>query len=210
MQTKNIFILLFSALALTGAGCKKILNQTINGNYTPSNLFTSDINAGLALANAYKPVSFASGANNAIWVLGDVGSDDAIKGGNPGDQADFDAIHNFNILPTNSAVEAVWQNYYNGVFECNVVLDGLSGAGAGVSAGAKSAGIAQAQFLRAYYYFILTTCYGNIPLHLKVQTSIEAQTRALPQDTIFIQIEKDCIAAAATLPATVSAGDFGR
>jgi hypothetical protein len=210
MQTKNIFILLFSALALTGTGCKKILDQTVNGSFTPSNFFTSDANAALAVNNAYKPVSFSSGANNAIWVLGDVGSDDAIKGGNPGDQADFDAIHNFNILPTNSAVEAVWQNYYNGVFESNVVLDGLSGGGAGVSAAAKSSGIAQAQFLRAYYYFILTNCYGNIPLHLKVETSVEAQTRALPQDTIFTQIEKDCIAAAAALPSTVSAGDFGR
>jgi hypothetical protein len=210
MRTKNIFLLLLPVLTLAGAGCKKILDQQVNGSFTPSNFFTSDANAALAVNNAYKSLSFSSGANNAIWVLGDVGSDDALKGGNPGDQADFDAIHNFNILPTNSAVEAVWGNYYNGVFECNVVLDGLSGAGAGVSAGVKSSGIAQAEFLRAYYYFILTTCYGKIPLHLKVQTSVEAQTPAVSQDTIFAQIEKDCIAAAAVLPTSVAAGDFGR
>ena len=210
MRTKNIVLLLLSALTLSGAGCKKILNQSINGSFTPSNFFTSDANAALAVNNAYKPVSFSSGANNTIWVLGDVGSDDALKGGNPGDQADFDAIHNFNILPTNSAVEAVWQNYYNGVFECNVVLDGLSAAGGEVSDTAKRSGIAQAQFLRAYYYFILTTCYGNIPLHLKVETSVEAQTPALPQDTIFTRIEKDCIAAAAVLPVSVSGDNFGR
>ncbi|HEY4335251.1 MAG TPA: RagB/SusD family nutrient uptake outer membrane protein [Puia sp.] len=210
MRTKNIFLILLPVVMLAGAGCKKILDQQVNGSFTPSNFFTSDANAALAVNNAYKPASFSSGANNAIWVLGDVGSDDALKGGNPGDQADFDAIHNFNILPTNSAVEAVWQNYYNGVFECNVVLDGLSGAGTGISDAAKSSGIAQAKFLRAYYYFILTTCYGKIPLHLKVETSVEAQTPAVSQDTIFAQIEKDCIAAAAVLPTSVSAGDFGR
>ena len=210
MRIKNNYLLFLSLLTLTGAGCKKILDQQVNGSFTPSNFFTSDANAALAVNNAYKPLSFSSGANNAIWVLGDVGSDDASKGGNPGDQADFDAIHNFNILPTNSAVEAVWQNYYNGVFECNVVLDGLSGAGAGVSDTAKKSGIAQATFLRAYYYFILTSCYGNIPLHLKVQTSLEAQTHALPQDSIFLQIEKDCIAAAAALPTSVPAASFGR
>src|SRR5882757_4673035 len=209
MQTKNIFIWLLSALTLAGAGCKKILDQNINGSYTPSNFFTSDANAALAVNNAYKPLSFSSGANNAIWVLGDVGSDDALKGGDPGDQADFDAIHNFNILPTNSAVEAVWQNYYNGVYACNVVLDGLTGAGTGVSDSIKRFGIAQAQFLRAYYYFILTTSYGNIPLHLKVETALEAQSPARPQDTIFIQIEKDCIAAAAVLPVSVSNDNFG-
>ena len=210
MRIKNNYLLFLSLLTLTGAGCKKILDQQVNGSFTPSNFFTSDANAALAVNNAYKPASFSSGANNAIWVLGDVGSDDASKGGNPGDQADFDAIHNFNILPTNSAVEAVWQNYYNGVFECNVVLDGLSGAGAGVSDTVRKSGIAQATFLRAYYYFILTSCYGNIPLHLKVQTSLEAQTHALPQDSIFLQIEKDCIAAAAALPTSVPAASFGR
>jgi len=210
MQTKNIFIWLLSALTLAGAGCKKILNQNINGSYTPSNFFTSDDNAAKAVNNAYKPLSFSSGANNAIWVLGDVGSDDALKGGDPGDQADFDAIHNFNILPTNSAVEAVWQNYYNGVYACNVVLDGLTGAGTGVSDSIKRFGIAQAQFLRAYYYFILTTSYGNIPLHLKVESALEAQSPARPQDTIFTQIEKDCLAAAAVLPVSVSNDNFGQ
>jgi hypothetical protein len=94
MRTK---ILLAMLIVILGTGCKKILNRQIDGSYTPSNFFTSDANAGLALANAYKFVSFSSGANNAIWVLGDVGSDDAVKGGNPGDQADFDAIHAFNF-----------------------------------------------------------------------------------------------------------------
>ncbi len=212
MRIKNSFWGAGVVLLLTfiGTGCKKILDQQINGGFTPANFFTSDANAALAVSNAYKPLSFSSGANNAIWVLGDVGSDDAQKGGNPGDQADFDAIHNFNILPTNSAVEAVWQNYYNGVFECNVVLDGLSAADKGVSDTARSSDMAQAQFLRAYYYFILTTCYGKIPLHLQVESGLAAQRPALAQDSIFMQIERDCISAAAVLPTSVSADLLGR
>jgi hypothetical protein len=208
MRTK-LFLSTLLVLLLAGAGCKKILNQTINGAYTPANFFTSDQNAQLAVTNAYKPLSFSSGANNAIWVLGDVGSDDALKGGNPGDQADFDAIHNFNILTTNSAVEAVWQNYYNGVFECNVVLDGLASAGHGVSDAARSSDITQVQFLRAYYYFVLTTCYGNIPLHLAAESGAAAQKPVSPQDSVFAQIERDCIAAAAVLPATISSAQLG-
>ena len=195
---------LLAVTLFAGAGCKKILDQPVQGSYTPGDFFTSDANAQQAVNDAYKYLSFTSGANNAIWVLGDLASDDAIKGGSSiGDQPDFQAVSQFNILPTNAAVEAVWKNYYNGVFACNVVLDGLTGNNA-VSSTLEASGIAQAKFLRAYYYFILATCYGNIPLHLKVETAKEAQIRALPQDSIFAQIEQDCIAAAAVLPATAS------
>ena len=81
---------------------------------------------------------FTDASSNAIWVLGDVASDDAIKGGNPGDQADFENIDEFNILPSNSAVEAVWKRYYDGVFKCNVVIDGLPADNTAVSDAVKT------------------------------------------------------------------------
>lgn len=208
MRTKYNLIIWLSALVLLGVGCSKVLDQDVKGSYTPGGFFTSDANAVLGVNAAYKALSFNAGFNNAIWVLGDVASDDAIKGGLAGDQADFDAINNFSILPTNAAVEAVWQNYYNGVFQCNVVLDGLAAGNTAVSESVKQSCVAQAKFLRAYYYFILTTSYGNIPLHLKVETALESQTHAVAQDTIFAHIEADCISAAASLPTTAS--DFGR
>ena len=210
MRLKNGFLLLLAGVSLAAGGCKKFLDKQLLGNYTTDNYFTSDANAVLAVNAAYAPLSFTSGASNAIWVLGDVASDDAVKGGLAGDQADFDAVNNFNILPTNSAVEAVWQRYYDGVFKCNVVLDGLPASNTAVSAATKIAAIAQAKFLRAYYYFILTTCYGDIPLRLKVETPEELQSPAIVQDSIYRQIEKDCQDAAAALPATVAAADFGR
>jgi starch-binding outer membrane protein, SusD/RagB family len=209
MRTKILILLLSFGLLMTGPGCKKILDRPVLGSYTPQNFFTSDANAQLAINEAYKYLAFNSGATNAIWVLGDLSSDDVVKGGSSvGDQPDFQAVNQFEILPTNAAVEAVWGNYYNGVFACNVVTDGLKGNTA-VSSAMQQQGIAQAKFLRAYYYFILTLSYGNIPLHLTVQTATEAQTPALAQDTIFTQIENDCIAAAALLPTIVPATQLG-
>jgi hypothetical protein len=79
-----------------------------------------------------------------------------------------------------------------------------------VSQTMQQQGIAQVEFLRAYYYYILTICYGNIPLHLKVETALESQTPEVPQDSIYAQIERDCTAAAAVLPATVDASVLGQ
>lgn len=210
MKAKNIYICLTASLFIISTGCKKVLDQPVLGQYQTSNFFTSDANAILGVNAAYAPLTFTDGASNAIWVLGDLASDDAIKGSSDGDQSDFLSVQNFNINPTNSAVEAVWKRYYDGVFACNVVTDGLATSQPGVSEPVRASVLAQAEFLRAWYYFNLTIAYGKIPLHLKVETPAELQSPALPQAQIYAQIEKDCQAAAAVLPTTWTGADVGR
>jgi len=210
MKAKNIYICLTASLLIITTGCKKFLDQPVLGNYQNSNFFTSDANAILGVNAAYAPLAFTDGSSNAIWVLGDLASDDAIKGSSDGDQSDFLSVQNFNINPSNSAVEAVWKRYYDGIFKCNVITDGLATSHAGVSEATRTSVVAQAEFLRAYYYFNLTAAYGKIPLHLKVETPAELQSPALPQAQIYAQIEKDCQAAAAVLPTTWDNANTGR
>ncbi|WP_461453357.1 RagB/SusD family nutrient uptake outer membrane protein [Mucilaginibacter sp.] len=209
MKAKNISIYLSAILLITTAGCKKVLNQPIEGQYSTSNFFTNDANAILAVNAAYTSLTFTDASSNTIWVLGDVASDDAIKGGSAGDQADFQSVSDFNINPTNSAVEGLWKRFYQGVFTCNVVTDGLANNSA-ISATVKTQALGQAEFLRAYYYFNLTVAYGAIPLHLKVETPAEAQKPVSTQAQIFAQIEADCTVAAAALPTSWTGGDLGR
>jgi hypothetical protein len=210
MKAKNIYIYLTASLFIISTGCKKALDQPVLGQYQTSNFFTSDANAILGVNAAYAPLTFTDASSNAIWVLGDLASDDAIKGSSDGDQADFLSVQNFNINPTNSAVEAVWKRYYDGVFACNVITDGLATSQPGVSEAVRTSVLAQAEFLRAYYYFNLTVAYGKIPLHLKIETPAELQSPALPQTQIYAQIEKDCQAAAAVLPTTWTGTNVGR
>lgn len=209
MKAKYSVLIMISAALMT-ASCKKVLDQQVLGQYESANFFTSDANSILAVNAAYAPLTFTDGASNAIWVLGDLASDDAIKGSSDGDQSDFLSIQNFNINPTNSAVEAVWKRYYDGAFKCNVVIDGLGTGSSGVSASVKDDVLGQALFLRAYYYFNLTVAYGAIPLHLKVETPEELQSPALPPAQIYTQIEKDLTAAIAVLPLTRTGPDVGR
>lgn len=210
MKFPSIAAALLATLAFATAGCDKFLDQPVLGQYEAGQFFTSNTNAVLAVNAAYVPLSFRDAASNPLWVLGDVASDDAVKGSNPGDQADFENIDNFNITPTNAAVEAMWKRYYDGIFKCNVVTDGLPATNAAVSADVRQQVLGQAQFLRAYYYFQLTTMYGRIPLRLKVETPEELQSPARDQADIYAQIEKDCTDAAAALPNAWTGADFGR
>ncbi|OUJ75130.1 RagB/SusD family nutrient uptake outer membrane protein [Hymenobacter crusticola] len=209
MKIKPFAFGLLSTLALT-TGCEKFLDQPVLGQYEAGQFFTSDTNTILAVNAAYVPLSFRDGGSNTIWVLGDVASDDAVKGSNPGDQADFENVDNFSIAPINAAVEAQWKRDYDGIFKCNVVIDGLPESNTSVSAAVRQQAVGQAKFLRAYYYLELTSLYGDIPLRLKVETPEELQSPALPQAQIYTQIETDCQAAADALPLSWTGSDLGR
>lgn len=210
MIKKYIYVVIASGLLFSAAGCKKALDQPILGTYQADKYFTSFTNANSAVNAAYVPLNYTDAFANELWVLGDVASDDAVKGGLAGDQADIDQINNFNILTTNSAVESVWGRYYDGIAKANFVVQGLPADNKTVADADKATIVAQAKFLRAYYYFMLTINYGDIPLRLQVATADNLGSPAVPQTQIYAQIEKDCTEAAAALPTAWSGTNFGR
>ncbi|MGI4020600.1 MAG: RagB/SusD family nutrient uptake outer membrane protein [Janthinobacterium lividum] len=209
MIKKYIYITLAYGLILA-TGCKKALDQPLLGTYQADRYFTSVANANAAINAAYVPLNYIDAFANELWVLGDVASDDAVKGGLAGDQADIDQINNFNILTTNSAVESVWGRYYDGVSKANFVIEGLSSANTAITDADKATIIGQAKFLRAYYYFVLTNSYGDIPLRIQVATADNLGAPAVAQTQIYAQIEKDCTEAAAVLPTTWTGANLGR
>lgn len=210
MIKKYIHINIIGALVFLGAGCSDSLDQPILGTYQADQYFTSLANANAALTAVYVPLSYTDAFSNQVWVLGDVSSDDAVKGSLPGDQADIDNINDFNIQTSNAAVESVWSRYYDGVSKANFVIGGLTDENKEIPDEDKAVIIGQAKFLRAYYYFTLTNSYGNIPLRLEVATADNLAAPVVPQGEIYAQIETDCIDAAAALPTSWGGGDFGR
>ncbi|MBD1391665.1 RagB/SusD family nutrient uptake outer membrane protein [Mucilaginibacter glaciei] len=207
---RYLYITLAGGLLLSASSCKKVLDQPPLGTYQAATFFNSTANAKSAVNAAYVPLSYSDAFGNEGWVLGDVASDDAVKGGLTGDQADIDNINNFNILNTNSAVESVWGRSYNGISKANFVLDGLPDGNKAVPDADKATINAQAKFLRAYYYFTLANAYGNIPLRLQTATADNLNAPAVPQAQVYAQIEKDCTEAAAALPTAWTGADLGR
>ncbi len=197
-------------IAFTAASCSDSLDQPILGTYQADQYFTSTANANAALTAAYAPLAYTDAFSNEIWVLGDVASDDAVKGGLAGDQADIDNINNFIIQTSNAAVESVWGRYYDGISKANFVINGLTDDNDAVTAEDKASITGQAKFLRAYYYFTLTNSYGDIPLRLQVATADNLAAPAVTQMEIYTQIETDCTEAATALPDVWSGNDLGR
>jgi hypothetical protein len=100
-----------------------------------------------------------------------------------------------------------WHDHYAGIYRANQVIDNLPNIN--MDATLKAQYIAEAKFLRALYYFNLTSLWGNVPLSLKTSTTSDL----LPYSTNaqdWAQIEKDLTEAIPNLPAKYSDAEVGR
>lgn len=140
-------------------------------------------------------------------MLGEIASDNTLAGGEsatdtPGIQEIDDMIH----TPTNAQLRDIWGWMFAGVNRANYILefkDKTDFAG-------KDVVIAEATFLRAYYYFELVKWFGDVPLAVDQRLLFGDQNVAerTPKNEVFAQIEQDLILAIANLPATQA--DIGR
>ena len=181
-----------------------MLDKELLGERSNLQFYQTAEDAELGLTGIYNSLAF-SVADNRIWVFGDVASDDAAKGGLAGDQADIGLIDDFNITTINGNLENVWKIYYEGISRSNWLLDNIGGIS--MDQERKDEIIGEAKFLRAYFYYWLTSIFGNIPVHLTVPSPEEMQKAATPYETIFTDvIIPDLQDAASKLPETGAAG----
>lgn len=105
--------------------------------------------------------NYGSAASN--WGYGGVASDDAYKGSDPSDVADFAPFEQFgtSLNAVNGAVPQKWTLCYNGAQRSNDVIKTLA-ISTGISDSAKTGIIAQARFLRAFFHMELKKVFNNI------------------------------------------------
>lgn len=206
MKKINKIIIVLS-LIFAGA-CSDFLEEELVGEYSNATFYKTETHALLAVNSIYNIVSFIS-TDNALWVFGDVASDDAVKGGLPGDQSDIQFLEEFNYSNNNGFLEKMWQHYYEGISRANYLL--YYGEDIEMDPELKARILGEAKFLRAYLYFNLLNIYGEIPLKINPPLNeAEINKPKSSLEAIYAQIEKDLSEAALVLDESYSGGDVGR
>ncbi len=206
---KQIILSMIFVLTFIFSSCDDFLTEELKGEYSTKTLYTTQESALMALTGVYNGTNFTS-SNNLIWVFGDVASDDAVKGGNPGDQADIGLIDAFNISSDNGVLLNYWTFCYELVARTNNVIAYVPGIN--MDPGLRNRIVAEAKFFRALVYFNLTNIWGKVPLKLEPQTTPDKVYVPFSEvSAIYSQIEKDLTDAAGILPAYYSgSSDQGR
>ena len=200
-----ILLMVFSMIIFNS--CKKFLTENLQGEFSSDTFYKTDKQALQALTGVYNAISFSS-FNNAIWVFGDIASDDAVKGGNAGDQAEIVYIDQFTADASNGIISNYWQFCYEGISRANNVISNVPGVA--MDEALKSRIVGEAKFIRAYSYFNLVNVFGRVPLKLEPQlTSATIHVPLSEVSAIYQQIETDLTDAAAVLPVSYDPADLG-
>ena len=197
--------LIYVFLVLAGlSSCDDFLTEDLKGDYNSTNILSNEEQAQLAVNAIYNAAAYSIN----LWKFGDVASDDAVKGGNDGDQAEIGYIDAFTAQSDNGVIAEFWQNTYETISRANNVIDGIKNTP--MDATKKEQMIAEAKFLRAYSYFQLVNIFGEVPLKLYPQNSDKNIYVGLSSvEGIYTQIEKD-LTDAVVLPVSYAVTETGR
>jgi len=152
-------ITLAALLAISSAGCKKVLDETPRATFTPDYFKTTQgVNGGLTamyyhLRNIYGQAYY--------YNSGITGTDEATWGQSAdGNFKDLDCSGVGIIQATSFPPSIPWGECFPDINTASGVIENASAAG--VSAPL----IAEARFFRAFDYFLLVQTYGGVPLDL--------------------------------------------
>jgi hypothetical protein len=206
MKIKNKLFLV--PLLFIMAACSDFLQEDLEGTYSNATFFKTESHALLAINGVYSVVSFVS-PDNALWVFGDVISDDAMKGGLAGDQSDIQFLEEFNYSSNNGYLEKFWKRYYEGITRANYLM--YYGPDIEMDEALKARILGEAKFLRAYLYFNLVNVFGEIPLKTNPPlTDADINIGKSPVSAIYTQIAQDLADATAVLAESYTGTDVGR
>lgn len=187
------------ALLLLSVSCTEDFLETDPiGKATVDNFYETDRDAEMALMSAYDILQWkhASGSWNSTYLVKVLPTDDVNGGGGgEGDQPRLQRIDNFNYGPENDAISAVYQTDYFGIYRANKVINKTE-----PESDYRKQIIAEAKFLRAYYYFELVSMFGAVPLNLEDLAPSEYSQPRAPKEDVYAQIESDLQDAIAGLP----------
>lgn len=200
---KKVLFRLLIILPLVFLGCSDDFVDVDSEDQNSENFFNSEADYQLALIGAYDLLQ----STYINVMLGEIASNNTLAGGEsaidvPGIQEIDDMRHS----PVNANLRDIWGWMFSGVNRANYLLEFKDK----IDFNGKNQIIAQATFLRAYYYFELVKFFGDVPLAVDERLLFGDQStiERTPKAEVYAQIERDLQFAADNLP--VSQAENGR
>ncbi len=198
---KKIKILFIVALTtLLNSGCEKILEEHPEAQVVPS-FFNSPAGVLGGIAGVYNDIRSQWGTEGFTMEMM-AGTDEFIRGASAGGTAhDYNGLNSSNF---GSAWGVAFQdiNTLNGVLKYGQSID--------LPEATRKQYLAQAKFLRAFWYFYLVQNYGDVPLHTEFITVPSQAASRQPVAEVYKLIIQDLTESAADLPEKPTAPFLGK
>ncbi len=202
------------ATVLFSSSCSDFLTEDVRGQENLDTYFSGEAEAESFLTGCYNAITYHGWWQiENFWLLTDMCSDDSWMGNTTQDQSGYISLaHYQGVGQSNGTISNFWQYRYKGILRCNIAIERIPEANI-ADANKKERLIAEAKFLRAYFYFELVKNFGGVPIidGFLLPEEVEGIQRSSVED-VYKLIEQDLTDAAAVLPqrSKYAANEMGR
>jgi len=190
MKSKYIYkIILVFVLTLSVSCNDDYLTLEPTSQMTAESFYKNTDDIYSALIGAYDVIQWPAYGDNCIELVSDILSDDAGSGGgSASDNQTLQVLDNYTYSP--GTCPDLWSKFYAGVYRSNIVIEEMPNIAGDASV--KDRMLAEAYFLRTYYYYQLWRYYGYIPLYKKnlVPSEYFSVTQEQPDQVYAFLIEE--------------------
>jgi hypothetical protein len=186
---KNIKIFITTALACGLTACTDVLDTSPYNQIATTNMWSTEALTEQGVAGIYAALRDWTPYNGG-WTSGAYGFD---SWGMTGQHQYAEEMLNGSVQPGYYVFSGTWQKTYEGIHRANDAIKNIPSSP--VSDERKGKLIAEAKFLRAYYYLRLNTLFGGdglgVPLYLEPIIVDECTQGQAPEQDVWAQIIKD-------------------
>lgn len=198
---KKIKISILACSLFLALGCEKVLEEHPQSQIVPS-FFNSPAGVLGGIAGVYNDIRGQWGTEGFSSEM-QAGTDEFIQGASSGGGP----VHTYNGL-NGTNFGSAWAASFTSINTINGVLK--FGAEVNLPAETKKQYLAQAKFLRAFWYFYLVQTWGDVPLHTEFITVPSQSAKRDPAAEVYKLIIKDLTEASADLPDKPTAPFLGK
>ncbi len=196
-------VLLIVIIAISGCDQDEFLTAEYYNGVVDQTFLTAPSHAKPAVTGVYDVLSY-KGLNWDRMILGSSGADDIVEQHGDSNWASLIAIDEYRWTAQEYGdpkhIWKHWQANYAGIQRANMVLEKLPKL-EGLNNDLKNRYLAEVKALRAFYYYMVVTAHGDVPLLLKTGGYEEAiNITRNPEAEVWDQIEKDLMEAQVDLP----------
>ena len=180
----SVFLILLSACSKDWLEIKPIARMTQdeykNSSFADTSVLSPE-NAQASLDGAYIPYAYQSPWGASFWVgLNCLAGDANVGGGAAGDRPEFEELNHYTVNASSLAPQFIWQKLYKCVNAVNLLMRDAKG----VNDPKLDPILAEAQVLRAFYFFDLIRFFGDIP-YVRTEVSEDIPTGRTDWHTIL-------------------------
>lgn len=188
-------------LLLSFTACKKFLDTKPSDNAAPEFYYSTEGELNTALIGVYDPLSSDLLYGNNIFTFLDACSDEGFYARS----AITTGAQVYNYDFGNAEIRDHWRTLYQGIERANLLIANINKPA--MDSTKRKVILAQAKFLRGFYYFELVKNYGDVPLKTTPTASVtEVNIVRTAAKDVYAQVIKDMTEAEADLPTSTSLG----